>query len=226
METTEKQDAGPAHGAGSDEHDETPGLIRRVRRRAKLSQRELAHELGVSQSAVAKWETGRTTPTARMLGKVLKLGELRVVAVKANGDRVLPMKTLAARDAGGRRYPAHAFVWAEGWWAPEGAEMTAWFTPILARSAELELPRVRYSRTWGPCRPPTLADLDDHPTWPELVAEAREGWQPPRRRRVPIPEWARADTRKSRNRRPEEFRALARTVSRPETRHRAPSGAD
>lgn len=221
---TERHDAGPAATAATE--DETPGLIRRVRRRAKLSQRELAHELGVSQSAVAKWETGRTTPTARMLTKVLKLGELRIVAVKANGDRVLPMKVTAARDTAHRRYPAHTFLWTEGWWAPEGAEMTAWFTAILGRSSELDMPKVRYSRRWGACRLMTLADIEDHPTWPELVAEAQAGWQPPRRKPMPIPQWAIADTRKSRNRRPEEFRSLARTVSRPETRGLADDAAD
>lgn len=210
--------------------DDINGLIRRVRRLAKWSQRELAQELGVSQSAVAKWETGRTCPSARMLARILGLVKLALAAVKADGDQVRPMKNVAARDAADRRYPAHTFVWAEGWWAPEGAEMTAWFTPILARSADLELPKVRYSRRWGAFRRPTLADLVDHPTWPELVAEAKEGWQPPRLDRVPLPEWAFADTRKSRNRRPEEFHALARSVTRSvrrtETRRVAGRGAD
>ncbi len=211
--------------------DEISGLIRRVRRLAKLSQRELAHDLGVSQSAVAKWETGRTSPSARMLRRVLDVAKLRLVAVRQDGqpqgsqrlgggrdgelvgDLVKPMKVVAARDAAGRRYPAHTFVWAEGWWAPEGSETTAWYDQILCRSEDLELPRVRYSRWWQLGRPPTMADIDDHPTWPELVAEAREAWRPPRRHVFPIPEWAFADTKKSRNRRLEDFRALARTVS-------------
>ena len=123
------------------------------------------------------------------------------------------MKAVAARDAGGRRYPAHTFVWAEGWWAPEGAETTAWYTAILGRSADLGLPRVRYSRWWQLGRAPTLADVQDHPTWAELVAEAREGWRPRGRDLVPIPEWAFVDTRKSRNRWPDEFRAHARAAT-------------
>jgi transcriptional regulator with XRE-family HTH domain len=198
---------------GADE--EISGLIRRVRRLVKLSQRELAHDLGVSQSAVAKWETGRTSPSARMLARILEMAGLGLAAVRADGERadgerVAPMRAVAARDAGGRRYPAHAFVWAEGWWAPEGSESTAWCAAILGRSAELGLPRVRYSRWWQLGRAPTLADVHDHPTWAELVGEAREGWRPPRRDLVPIPEWAFVDTRKSRNRWPEEFRAVAR----------------
>jgi hypothetical protein len=56
-------------------------------------------------------------------------------------------------------------------------------------------------------------DLREHPTWDELVAEARESWSPVRRNILSIPEWALQDTKKSRNRRPDEFRALARVVS-------------
>ena len=205
-------------GGGPCADEEISGLIRRVRRLVKVSQRELAQVLGVSQSAVAKWETGRTSPSARMLARILGVAELGLAAVRADGERadgerVVPMRAVAARDAGGRRYPAHTFVWAQGWWAPEGAGTTAWYTAVLGRSAELGLPRVRYSRWWQLGRAPTLADVVDHPSWGELVAEAREGWRPPVRDLVPIPEWAFVDTRKSRNRWPDEFRALARAAS-------------
>ena len=185
--------------------DELSGLIRRVRRTAKLSQRELADDLGVSQSAVAKWETGRSTPSARMLSSILEVAGLHLAAVTDDGHQVTPMRAVAARDAADRRYPAHTFVWSEGWWAPEGAETTAWLGDILCSSADLELPRVRYSRRWQPARPPTIADLLDHPTWAELVAEAKEGWQPRRHKRVTIPGWALQDSKKSRNRRPGDY---------------------
>lgn len=212
-------DAQPSGGTGSEQRDlvsageaDITGLIRRVRRLTRQSQRELAHQLGVSQSAVAKWETGRTTPSARMLARILAVAKLSLAAVQEGGERVMPMKALAARDAAARRYPAHTFVWAEGWWAPEGAETTAWLNQILLRSADLELPRVRYSRWWLLSRPPTVADLADHPTWRELVAEAREGWQPRRRTVVSIPDWALQDSRKSRNRRPGDYRLGRRNV--------------
>ncbi|PUA79726.1 hypothetical protein C7S10_18185 [Nocardioides currus] len=181
-------------------------MVRRARRRARLSQRELAHELGVSQSAVAKWETGRRSPSARMLARVLEVADLRLAAVGPDGQRVRPMRSVAARDAAGRRYPAHAFVWTQGWWAPTGAESTAWIGPILARSCDLGLPRVRYGRWWELGREPTLADLDDHPTWAQLVAEARAGREPRHRTPFHIPEWVLVDTHRSRNRRPEDFR--------------------
>ncbi|HXH80819.1 helix-turn-helix transcriptional regulator [Nocardioides sp.] len=207
-----------ARVTASADHEQVSGLIRRVRRMAKLSQRQLAHELGVSQSAVAKWETGRTSPTARMLVSILRVVDLAVAAVRAEtvhgtGEAVMPMASVAARDAGGRRYPAHTFVWAEGWWAPEGSETTAWFDQFRWRSEVLELPRVRYSRRWQLGRRLTTHDIHEHPTWDELVAEARQSWAPQRRNILSIPEWALQDTKKSRNRRPEEFRALARVVS-------------
>jgi transcriptional regulator with XRE-family HTH domain len=189
--------------------DELSGLIRRARRRAKLSQRDLAHHLGVSQSAVAKWETARTEPSARMLARILEVAGLHLVAVADDGTRVRPMNPVAARDAAHRRYPAHTFVWSEGWWAPEGAETTAWLGEILCRSADLALPRVRYSRSWQAPRPPTPADVMDHPTWAELVAEARDGWQPRRHTPTLIPAWALQDTKKSRNRRPGDHRRVA-----------------
>jgi len=206
------REAGLGSGRGSGADEAVSGLIRRVRRLARLSQRELAEDLGVSQSAVAKWETGRTAPSARMLARVLEVAGLGLVAVRGNGDRVRPMRVVAARDAAGRRYPAHAFVWAEGWWAPVGSETTAYIGQILCRSEDLGLPRVRYSRWWQLGRAPTLAEVEEHPTWSELVAGAREGWCPRGGDLLPIPEWAFQDSRKSRNRRPEDFRAAARVV--------------
>ena len=186
------------------------GTIRRVRRRAHLSQRELAELLGVSQSAVAKWETGRTTPTARMLARVLAVAGLDWATTSSDGTQVQPMRHVAARDAANRRYPAHTYVWAEGWWVPDGAATSAWFGQILRRSAELHNPRVRFSRAWGAPRQITAADVADHPTWRELIEQAKAGWQPrPIRSRsrsqFAIPSSALADSHRSRNRRPADY---------------------
>ncbi|UUZ61171.1 helix-turn-helix domain-containing protein [Nocardioides sp. B-3] len=180
------------------------GIVRRVRRRANWSQRQLARELGVSQSAVAKWETQRTTPSPLMLAGVMALAELRLEPVDETGERVAPMRHFAARDAARRRYPAHATVWAEGWWTPADAGMTPWSSAIIARSAELGLPQVRHSSS-RLVRSKTPGGLDDHPTWDELVADASNARRPPPRPRVSIPEWALKDSRKSRNRRPQDF---------------------
>lgn len=44
--------------------------IIRARARQKLTQRELARKIGVAQSALARFESGRTNPTLSFLKKV------------------------------------------------------------------------------------------------------------------------------------------------------------
>jgi len=48
-----------------------PNLIREARRRAHLSQRELAERAGTSQSAVARWESGTVSPNVDTLERLL-----------------------------------------------------------------------------------------------------------------------------------------------------------
>jgi transcriptional regulator with XRE-family HTH domain len=48
--------------------------IRLARRRAEISQGELAERLGIRQSSVSQWERGTTEPTGRRL--VALIGEL------------------------------------------------------------------------------------------------------------------------------------------------------
>lgn len=57
------------------------GYVRLTRRRADLSQRDLAELLGVGQSTVADWETGRTRIDAHTLSAVLELAGLRLCVV-------------------------------------------------------------------------------------------------------------------------------------------------
>ena len=45
-------------------------MICEARRKASMTQKEFADALGVSRSAVAMWETGKTAPCARMLPKI------------------------------------------------------------------------------------------------------------------------------------------------------------
>jgi len=42
-------------------------IIKELREERHLSQEQLAHALGISQSAIAKWELDKTEPTASML---------------------------------------------------------------------------------------------------------------------------------------------------------------
>ena len=48
------------------------GRIKELRLSKNLSQKQLVQELGVSQSAVAKWELGKTEPTASAIIAIAK----------------------------------------------------------------------------------------------------------------------------------------------------------
>ena len=47
--------------------------IEQFRKRAKITQAELASKLGVTQSAISQWESGATQPE---VGKLLKMSEI------------------------------------------------------------------------------------------------------------------------------------------------------
>ncbi|MGH3413466.1 MAG: helix-turn-helix transcriptional regulator [Marmoricola sp.] len=48
-------------------------LVREARKRAALSQRELAEKAGTTQSAIARIETGRSTPTFDTVLRLVRL---------------------------------------------------------------------------------------------------------------------------------------------------------
>lgn len=52
--------------------------IKTLRRKKGLSQKELAELLGLNQSAVAQWETGKTAPNFRRLKKLTEILECSV----------------------------------------------------------------------------------------------------------------------------------------------------
>ncbi|MGY1748363.1 helix-turn-helix domain-containing protein [Modestobacter sp. SYSU DS0511] len=83
------------------------GLLRRIRRRGDLSQRDLARQLGVSVGAIGQAESGRRDVPARLLCRAATLVGLRVTLADQTGTEVPAMALDAVRDAGGRRYPAH-----------------------------------------------------------------------------------------------------------------------
>ena len=85
-----------------------PGLVRRARRIADLSQRELAARAGVAQSTVARVEAGTLMPSLAVLERLLGPAELQLVVVDQHGYVVLPMREADwTRDGAGRRYPSH-----------------------------------------------------------------------------------------------------------------------
>jgi transcriptional regulator with XRE-family HTH domain len=95
-----------------------PGILRRIRRIADLSQRELAAAAGVSASTIGQAESGaRDLPVGRVAG-MAQLAGLRLVLMDDQGSEVTPMTDEAVRDMSGRRFPAHVDTRYsdEGWW--------------------------------------------------------------------------------------------------------------
>ena len=152
-----------------------PGLVRRVRRVLDVSQRGLAALIGVSQSVVARWETGRTSPRMSAMERLYALAGLgSTVHDLESGEEVEPMRDDGARDRAGRRYPAHCDLTATGWYVPRGLECTAEWGLWRRRSCERKDPRVRYDTSphWRWLLRRAYGTPVDHPARHQLVAEA------------------------------------------------------
>jgi HTH-type transcriptional regulator/antitoxin HipB len=95
-----------------------PGVLRRIRRAADLSQRELARALDVSKSYVGGAESGISGLDVRVLARAAALAGLRLAVVENDGTDVVPMSGDAVRDRGNRRFPAHLDTRysEEDWW--------------------------------------------------------------------------------------------------------------
>jgi transcriptional regulator with XRE-family HTH domain len=83
------------------------GTLRRIRRRADLSQRELADAIEVSQSAVAQAESGRRDLPVGTLTRAAALAGLRLALLDDESTEVPAMARDTVRDGGRRRFPAH-----------------------------------------------------------------------------------------------------------------------
>jgi transcriptional regulator with XRE-family HTH domain len=83
------------------------GAVRRIRRRADLSQRQLAEAAAISQSLVARVEAGKQDIAVRLLERLATLAGLRLALIDEAGAEVASMDDHAVRDQAGRRFPAH-----------------------------------------------------------------------------------------------------------------------
>ena len=95
-----------------------PGALRRIRRMADLSQRELAGLLGMGKSSIGRVEIGTAGLDVRVLAQAAEIADLRLTLVDRNGDDVDPMSAVTVRDGADRRFPAHLDTRYsdEGWW--------------------------------------------------------------------------------------------------------------
>jgi transcriptional regulator with XRE-family HTH domain len=117
---------------------ELSGSLRRIRRTADLSQRQLARAMGIPQSTLAAAEAGnRDLPVGRLADAAAVAG-LRIVLVDADGRQIPPMTSAGARDAAGRHLPAHLDTRHsdEGpdRWEHHPGRRQPWFTFVLDRS--------------------------------------------------------------------------------------------
>ncbi len=150
-----------------------PGLVRRIRRILDVSQRGLAAVLEVSQSVVARWETGRTSPRAAVLLHLLQLAGLRASIHRSDTDEeVEPMRDDGARDRAGRRYPAHVDLTVTGWWCPREAGSTGDLPSWRARSRSRRDPSITFHTSLRHLYRLMNGTPVDHPSLRQLTAEA------------------------------------------------------
>jgi transcriptional regulator with XRE-family HTH domain len=119
--------------------------LRAARRRADLSQRELADKAGVPQSTVARVERLPTKASVSSVAILLAATGLRLAVLDQDGAEVEPEDESDAdrRDRGHRRYPAHLDLrpgsdhwWGYGWPMFDGKE------------PEFTFDRDRWTRDW------------------------------------------------------------------------------
>lgn len=84
-----------------------PGVIRRARRVADMSQRDLAVAAGLGASTVARAELGGEPLSLQVLLRILEATGMRVIVLGPDGEQITPMRADSFRDGGGRRFPAH-----------------------------------------------------------------------------------------------------------------------
>jgi transcriptional regulator with XRE-family HTH domain len=142
-------------------------IVRRVRRAADLSQRELAKHARISPSTVGAVEAGRTVPSLPVLLRMLNAAHYQLVAVDVDGRLVLPLQVWKdTRDGGGRRYPAHLDTILDpvsgDWWAdryglarpPETFRRNRAYRDHERRLSQWEVRVAKYRKTRRPQLPP------------------------------------------------------------------------
>jgi transcriptional regulator with XRE-family HTH domain len=88
---------------------DTSGYVRRARRLADLSQRDLASAVRIAQPRIARIESGGAI-SVEDFARILASAGLRITVVDREGTPVEPMPNDVLRDGGGRRQPAHLDV--------------------------------------------------------------------------------------------------------------------
>ena len=69
--------------------------LKEARRAKKYSQAELSHRLGVTQQAVGKWETGRSTPDPQTVAQLAEILDTTADALLACAKIPSPARSAA-----------------------------------------------------------------------------------------------------------------------------------
>jgi len=73
-------------------------LVREARKRAAMTQRELAERAGTTQSAIARLESGRTSPTLEQVQRLMRLAGFELLVELAPFDDSDRIQARARRD--------------------------------------------------------------------------------------------------------------------------------
>ena len=92
-------------------------LVRGLRRRATMSQRELAGAAGLPQSTVARIEAGQSDPRWSTIVRLVEAAGRQLLLAGDKGDIPAPDLFEDVRDDGGRQWPAHLHARLPGWWS-------------------------------------------------------------------------------------------------------------
>ncbi|GII21326.1 helix-turn-helix domain-containing protein [Planosporangium mesophilum] len=100
----------------------TTGLLRAVRRKADMSQRELARAAGVSPSSVGRVESGARAASVALFSRLVDAAGMHLLVVDDHGRVITPMLDREdLRDGAERRYPSHLDTITDPepgeWWA-------------------------------------------------------------------------------------------------------------
>ncbi|CAN5550898.1 hypothetical protein BH24ACT13_BH24ACT13_07920 [soil metagenome] len=113
-----------------------PCVLRAVRRRSGLNQRELAASAGLPQQTLAKIESAAVpNPSVRTVQRLVQAGDCELAVIAADGTVVVPLpRDEEAVDRAGRHMPAHLRVrpvlrqW--HWWA-YAHQYSTWARPPI-----------------------------------------------------------------------------------------------
>ena len=188
----------PAPGTESRPRELVAALVRRIRRTADLSQRELARALGVAASTVARAESGTRDLPATVLARAAELADLRLALLDAAGAEAPGMDGGAVTDRAGRRFPAHLDTRHsdQDWW--HGSERYSrdrpWYTFDRDRDTRDRLRGGRgapadHQAPQPGDGPEARARAREDAAWAARAAEHRR-WTEERRRRGIHDDWA------------------------------------